>query len=70
MIRWLSYPLGHWLLAYHRDKLAPIMMGHSELFTKEMKHDFEAWCQTEEGREHCPGGSKYKETGLNSSKGF
>lgn len=61
MIRWLPYPLGHWLLAYHRDKLAPIMMGHSELFTKEMKYDFEAWCQTEEGREYCKGGSKYKE---------
>jgi len=37
------------------------MMGHSERFTKEMKQDFEKWCQTEEGREYCKGGSKYKE---------
>lgn len=56
----LTQSLERWLWDNHRDKLAPIIFGHAELFTPEMKREYLAWCKTEEGRQHLKGGSKYK----------
>ena len=56
----LTKSLEKWLWDNHRDKIAPIMFGHVELFTEEMQRDYIAWCKMDEGRQYLKGGSKYK----------
>lgn len=57
----LTPSLRQWLWLYHRDKIAIICFGHTELFTPEMKQDYLAWCLTDEGRSYLKGGSEYRD---------
>lgn len=59
MIR-LTESLKQWLFDNHPKLLPLIMLGHTELFTLQMKNDYIAWCRTDEGKEYLIGGSKYK----------
>lgn len=59
----LTQSLSHWLFVNHREILPLIMLGHVELFTKEMEKDYLEWCKTEEGLSYLKGGSNYKEEG-------
>lgn len=56
----LTQSLSQWLFDNHRDKIALIMFGHTELLTDEMWNEYIEWCKTDEGRQHLKGGSKYK----------
>ena len=56
----LTQSLEHWLFENHRDIIAPIMFGHTELFTEEMQKEYLEWCQTDDGKQYLQGGSKYK----------
>lgn len=55
----LTQSLEHWLFENHRDKLALIMFGHTELLTEEMQKEYLEWCKTDEGKQYLKGGSKY-----------
>ena len=59
----LTQSLEKWLFDNHRNKIALIMLGHTELMTKEMWDEYIAWCQTEEGKQYLEGGSKYRQDG-------
>lgn len=48
----LTHSLQHWLYIHHPDIIAPLMFGHVELFTEEMKKQYIEWCQTEEGKRY------------------
>lgn len=56
----LTQSLAQWLWDNHRDKLSPIMFGHTELLTDEMWDKYIEWCKTDEGKQYLKGGSKYK----------
>lgn len=60
MVR-LTQSLRQWLWENHRNTLPLIMLGHTELFTKEMEQEYLAWCLTYEGKQYLKGGSKYRE---------
>lgn len=60
MVR-LTQSLEQWLWQNHKDKIALIMLGHTELFTEEMQAEYLEWVQTDEGKQYLKGGSKYKE---------
>lgn len=55
----LTQSLSQWLFDNHREKLALIMFGHTELLTDEMWNEYIAWCKTDEGKQYLKGGSKY-----------
>ena len=57
----LTQSLSHWLFVNHKDKIGLIMLGHTELLTKEMYNEYIEWCKTEEGRSYLKGGANYKE---------
>lgn len=57
----LTQSLSYWLFINHRETLPLIILGHTELFTPEMQHEYMAWCKTEEGQKYLKGGSEYKE---------
>lgn len=57
----LTQSFQHWLLENHKDKIALIMFGHTELITDEMWAAYIEWCKTEDGRQYLKGGSKYVE---------
>lgn len=57
----LTQSLKHWMWENHRDLIGLVMFGHLELFTDDMKREYLAWCQTDEGRKYLKGGSEYKE---------
>lgn len=57
----LTQSLRHWLYAHHPDKIALIVLGHTELYTAEMHAEYLEWCRTEDGKQYLIGGSKYKE---------
>lgn len=57
----LTQSLEHWLFINHKEKLALILLGHTELFTEEMQKEYIAWCATDEGKQYLEGGSKYNE---------
>jgi hypothetical protein len=57
----LTRSLEHWLFENHKDVIALIIMGHTELFTPEMQKEYLEWCQTDEGKQYLQGGSKYNE---------
>ena len=59
----LSLSLKHWLWENHRDIIGLLMFGHVELFTEDMRREYIAWCQTDEGKKYLKGGSEYKEEG-------
>ena len=56
----LTQSLEHWLWENQRDKLALIMLGHTELLTDEMWAEYIEWCKTDEGGQYLKGGSKYR----------
>ena len=60
MVR-LTQSLAQWLFVNHRDKMALIALGHTELMTDEMWNEYIEWCKTEEGQSYLEGGSNYKE---------
>lgn len=55
----LTQSLEHWLWENHKDIIHLIMLGHTELFTDEMKKEYIKWCKTDEGKQYLEGGSKY-----------
>ena len=57
----MTQSLEYWLFFNYRADLPLILFGHAELFTPEKRKEYEAWCQTEEGRSYLKGGSKYDE---------
>ena len=57
----LTCSLRHWLWENHKDLISPLMFGHLELFTPEMKEEYLKWVQTEEGKSYLKGGSNYRE---------
>lgn len=57
----LTQSLEHWLYENHKDIIALVMLGHTELFTEEMHKEYLEWCQTDKGKQYLKGGSKYKE---------
>jgi len=57
----LTQSLYHWLFVNHKDKITLIMLGHTELLTKEMYNEYIEWCKTDEGRSYLKGGANYKE---------
>ncbi len=57
----LTQSLSHWLFEKHKDKLVPIMFGHTELLTEEMWDEYIEWCKTEDGKQYLEGGSKYND---------
>jgi hypothetical protein len=56
----LTQSLEHWLWENHKDIIHLIMLGHTELFTDEMKKEYIEWCKTDEGKQYLEGGSKYE----------
>jgi hypothetical protein len=58
----LTQSLEHWLFENHKEKIPLIILGHLELFTKEMQDEYLAWCSTDEGKQYLKGGSKYDES--------
>lgn len=60
----MTQSLKQWLWTYHRDKIAWIMLGHTEMLTDDMWKEYLAWCQTDEGKQYLVGGSKYVEEGV------
>jgi hypothetical protein len=50
-----------WLSKFHPELIVPLMFGHLELFTEEMKREYIEWCQTDEGSQYLQGGAKYVE---------
>ena len=64
----LTQSLKHWLWKNHRDKLALITFGHTELFTKEMEREYLEWCKTDEGKSYLKGGANYKEVSDETTK--
>lgn len=56
----LTQSLSHWLWKNHRELIAPIMFGHTELLTDEMWEEYLNWCATDDGKQYLQGGSKYK----------
>ena len=57
----LTQSLRVWLMKNHPKIIPLITFGHTELFTDEMAAEYAEWCQTEEGKQHLKGGSKYDE---------
>ncbi len=57
----LTKSLEHWLSVNHPEIIPLIMFGHVEIFRDEMKKEYVAWCQTDEGKQYLKGGSKYQE---------
>lgn len=55
----LTQSLRVWLMRTRPDIMPLIEFGHTELFTDEMAAEYAEWCQTEEGKQHLKGGSKY-----------
>lgn len=55
----LTQSFEQWLIMYHADLLSPIMFGHTEVITEELRQEYLAWCLTDEGRQYLNGGSKY-----------
>lgn len=62
----MTQSLKQWLWMNHRDKIAWIMLGHTEMFTEEMNKEYLAWCQTDEGKQYLVGGSKYVGEGVDN----
>ena len=60
----LTQSLSHWLWENHKDKVALIIFGHTELFTEDMQQDYIKWCNTDEGKKWLKGGEHYKENDL------
>lgn len=48
----LTQSLKHWLWENHRDIIGLLMFGHVELFTEDMRREYLAWCQTDEGKKY------------------
>lgn len=57
----LTQSLQKWLFDNHKAVLPMIMMGHLELFTRDMQKEYLQWCKTEDGKKYLVGGSCYKE---------
>ena len=57
----LTQSLQKWLWDNHREIIGLILLGHTELFTKEMRNEYIEWCKTDDGRKYLKGGSLYKE---------
>ena len=44
----LTRSLKHFLWLYHKDLLAPLMFGHTELYTEEIEQEYYKWLTTDE----------------------
>ena len=54
----LTQSLRHWLWENHREIIAPMMFGHTELFTDEMQEQYLEWCETADGKQYLEGGAE------------
>lgn len=57
----LTQSLKQWLWRNHKNIIHLIMLGHTELFTSEMKKEYIEWCKTDSGKQYLKGGIKYIE---------
>ena len=57
----LTESLKQFLFRKYPKELPLIVLGHVELFTKDMEQEYLDWCRTEEGRSYLQGGANYKE---------
>lgn len=57
----LTCSMRKWLWDNQRDLISPIMFGHFELFTEEMKEMYLSWCKSDEGKSYLKGGENYTE---------
>lgn len=57
----LTQSLKQWLWENHKNIIPLIMLGHTELFTDEMKNEYIKWCKTDGGKQYLRSGSKCKE---------
>lgn len=57
----LTQSLKQWLWENHKNIIPLIMLGHTELFTDEMKKEYREWCKTDNGKQYLKSGSKYRE---------
>ncbi len=64
MVRF-TLSMKEWIIKYHPELIVPIMFGHIELFTDEMKKEYLEWCKSDEGKEYLKGGSKYMDDEYN-----
>lgn len=53
--------LERFLATHYPKEMVLIDFGHTELFTEQMKQEYLAWCQTDEGKTYLKGGANYKE---------
>lgn len=60
MVR-LTRSLQAWMLQFYPELISPIMFGHVELFTPEMKKEYLAWCQTNDGKRYLNNHQEVKE---------
>ena len=56
----LTLSLQQFLWRKLRDILPLLMLGHVELFTKEIQAEYLAWCETDEGKKYLEGGEEYE----------
>ena len=57
----LTCSMKKWLSDNYPELISPIQLGHLELFTRDMRREYLAWCCTEEGRRHLKNGEAYDE---------
>ena len=62
----MTQSFSHWLWENYRDIYGLVLFGHIELVTNDMWNSYGEWCKTDDGKQYLKGGSKYKETGVNT----
>lgn len=56
----MTESLKQWLFRFHRELVVPLLFGHVELFTNEMREEYIEWCKTDDGAQYLEGGAKYR----------
>lgn len=56
----MTYSFKHWLAIFYPDLFAKISFGGLECFTPQMKQEYFAWLQTDEGKRYLKGGDLYE----------
>ena len=64
----MTQSMEQFLWQFHRDKIGLILLGHTELFTKEMSEEYINWCRSDEGRKYLAGGSEYDPNHIGNKK--
>ena len=61
MVR-MTQSFSHWCWEFHRDIFVPLMFGHVEELTPELRREYIEWCKTDEGKKYLKGGECYVES--------